>query len=158
MGKIMNHEETNKCLHVADNTMREVKERIEQRGTNKKMRQELHAICNKYFKYRLDTIRKSIDNGPEEIRQIMKNSKANIPKNPFLYENEKEFGIIGSKEALKDLGELLIMKAKILHNIDATMSDNINKPIRIQLDTELLKEHPKTQTNPILDLETKDNE
>lgn len=77
----------------------------------------------------------------------------NTTLNPYLYENKTHFGIIGSKEALKNLGELLLLKVKLQHNLNATLTDAINKPILVELDTEILKPNVETKTNPILELE-----
>jgi len=61
-------------------------------------------------------------------------------RSPYIHENIEEYEIIGSAEALTALGEMLISKAKIGKNFLATFSDSINKPIKIILDTDLLKD------------------
>jgi hypothetical protein len=59
-------------------------------------------------------------------------------KEPYLYVNEKEYGIVGSKESLIALAEMMISKAKIGRCFSASFIDGVNKPIRIILDTDLL--------------------
>ena len=57
---------------------------------------------------------------------------------PYITETESEVVIIGSAVALTALGEILIQKAKMGKRLIATFTDGTNKPISIQLDTDLL--------------------
>jgi len=58
---------------------------------------------------------------------------------PYIYENEQEYGIIGNAESLTALGEMLISKAKIGRHFIASFTDGVNKkPIRIILDIDLI--------------------
>ena len=58
---------------------------------------------------------------------------------PYIHENEKEYCIIGSKESLNALGEMLIQKSKIGTRLSTVFTDGVNKPIRILINEDILE-------------------
>jgi hypothetical protein len=60
-------------------------------------------------------------------------------KSPYIHEAEKEYLILGSREALIALGEMLIQKGRMGRQLSATFSDGINKPIHIMTDDDVLE-------------------
>jgi len=60
-------------------------------------------------------------------------------KSPYIHESEKEYLILGSKEALIALGEMLIQKGRMGRQLSATFTDGTNKPIRIMTDEDVLE-------------------
>ena len=46
---------------------------------------------------------------------------------------EKTILIMGKREELRSLGEMLLLKAKLGKNLSCTFTDGINKPIDIQI-------------------------
>ena len=60
-------------------------------------------------------------------------------KSPYIHESEKEYLILGSREALIALGEMLIQKGRMGHQLSATFTDGSNKPIHIMTDEDVLE-------------------
>jgi len=60
------------------------------------------------------------------------------PLSPFLYENQNTFGIIGSEKGLLALAEIIISKVRLGKGKSLIYNDDVNRPIEIILDEDIL--------------------
>ena len=59
---------------------------------------------------------------------------------PYIHEGNDKDVILGDSKNLDALGDMLKMKAKLGSSFKATFNDGVNKPIEVEIDTELLGE------------------
>lgn len=76
----------------------------------------------------------------EKIEEKREKDKSGKILRPYIHEGNDRDSILGNSKNLDALGDMLKMKAKLGSSFKATFYDGVNKPIDIEIDTELLGE------------------